>query len=522
MMRRDRRKRTLATLALVVAAALAAVGSAAAAPPASEPLSSTGRWLTDENGRVVILHGVNIPKSWVRDATQGDFGLGRDDVEFLVENGFNTVRLGYFWESVEPQPGVINDAYLDEMVEVQRQLTDAGIHVMLDMHQDMYGRKYGTERTGQPDAHGAPEWAVIDEGLPAQPNVGFPGNYIAMPAQNRAWDNFWANRPAPDGVGLQDHYAAMWRAVAERFAGDPYVVGWDLMNEPWAGTPWPLSACADPISCGPLLDRMLLAPFHQRVANAIREVDDTHIVWYEPFLPFAFTASTAHPGLDDPNQGFSFHNYCLAGSGALGTSSDSSAEACHNREERVFQKAEVERNPEAALVVSEFGASNHYPEIERVADLADKYMVSWQHWMYCAMCITGIPASDDETAADGSAIVFDMRRPPEGDNVDDKKLDVLVRPYPHAVAGTPLSYGFDRDTGVFTLRYSTERPDGSGRFGVGSVTRVFVPERHYPGGYTTSVEGATAHRAGAQGLELITRKGATEVTLTITPKGPRS
>ena len=31
-------------------------------------------------------------------------------------------------------------------------------------------------------------WAVIDDGLPAEPKLGFPGNYLGMPALQRAFD----------------------------------------------------------------------------------------------------------------------------------------------------------------------------------------------------------------------------------------------------------------------------------------------------------------------------------------------
>jgi endoglycosylceramidase len=50
----------------------------------------------------------------------------------------------------------------------------------------------------------------------------------------RAFDNFWNYEEHPE---LQDHYAAMWAHVAERFRDHPAVIGYDLMNEPWQGSP---------------------------------------------------------------------------------------------------------------------------------------------------------------------------------------------------------------------------------------------------------------------------------------------
>ena len=59
-----------------------------------------------------------------------------------------------------------------------------------------------------------------DDGLPAVPQTGFPGNYLAMPALERAFDHFWQNSPGPGGPGLQDRYAAAWGDRVEIVQGD--------------------------------------------------------------------------------------------------------------------------------------------------------------------------------------------------------------------------------------------------------------------------------------------------------------
>jgi hypothetical protein len=91
---------------------------------------------------------------------------------------------------------------------------------LIDFHQDLYNERFQGE--------GWPDWAVLDDGLPAQPQAGFPGNYLVQPALNRAFDNFWANAAGSGGVGLVDRYAAAWKQVARAFAGDRWVLGYDL------------------------------------------------------------------------------------------------------------------------------------------------------------------------------------------------------------------------------------------------------------------------------------------------------
>ncbi len=34
---------------------------------------------------------------------------------------------------------------------------------------------------------------------------------------------------------LQDRFAMFWSKVSQHFSGNPYVLGYELINEPWAG-----------------------------------------------------------------------------------------------------------------------------------------------------------------------------------------------------------------------------------------------------------------------------------------------
>ncbi|WP_293060063.1 cellulase family glycosylhydrolase, partial [Mycobacterium sp.] len=65
-------------------------------------------------------------------------GFGLQDAAFLAANGFNVVRLGVQWAGVEPEPGVIDYAYLASIAQTVQTLEDHGIYVVLDMHQDNY------------------------------------------------------------------------------------------------------------------------------------------------------------------------------------------------------------------------------------------------------------------------------------------------------------------------------------------------------------------------------------------------
>ena len=98
-------RRALA-LALLCLLAAAPAGARAAAPP-----GRAGRWITDAQGRVLILHGLNMVYKRPPYAPDA-IGFGADDARFLAADGFNAVRLGVIYAAVEPPPGVYDDAYL--------------------------------------------------------------------------------------------------------------------------------------------------------------------------------------------------------------------------------------------------------------------------------------------------------------------------------------------------------------------------------------------------------------------------
>ncbi|MEX2196811.1 MAG: cellulase family glycosylhydrolase [Thermoleophilaceae bacterium] len=490
------RGRLLAVCVALGCALLAAASSATAA----EPLSHSGRWLTDSDGRVVVLHGVNMVSKRPPFEPEA-VGFSADDAAFLAEHGFNTARVGVIYAALEPRPGEYDDAYLDSIQRTVDLLAQHGIHSQLDFHQDLYNQRFGGE--------GFPDWATHDDGLPAQPRLGFPANYLAMPALWRAFDHFWAN-----DFGLQDRYAAAWRHVAARFAGHPFVMGYDLMNEPWPGSAWP--TCVVPEVGCPLFDAGPLTSFSKRMIAAIRQADPDGLVWYEPNVIFNSGVPTRHGDTGDPNAGFSFHNYCLAAGVVPGVSLPPELQdpVCGLVErDFVFAHAEEHsRRTGDALLLSEFGASDDLGLLRRLVEGADEYRLSWQYWHYCT-------CADPTTSGGGGAqsLVEDPAQPPTGANVKKAKLDVLARPFPRAVAGTPESWAFDPASRAFTLQYATRRADG-GSLAPGLETEVFLPPRHYPGTYEVDVTGASVTSPpGARVLRLVAGPDSTRVSIRVRP-----
>lgn len=500
-------KTMMRSVMLFVALLLSACGGRSSpvdgnnAQSADWPLSHAGRWVTDTQGRVVVLHGLNMVYKrppYAPDAV----GFGDDDAAFLAAEGYNTVRLGVIYKAVEPQPGVYDDAYLNRIAGTVATLARHGIVSLLDFHQDLYNERFYGE--------GFPDWAVQDDGLPVTPDLGFDPNYLTLLPLERAYDHFWNNDPGPVGIGLQDRYAAAWRHVAARFKDNTAVMGYDLFNEPFPGTLW--EPCLVPLGC-PLFDAQLTS-FFKRVIAAIRTVDTRNLVWYDTHYFFNSGVDTTMGSVGDVNAGLSFHDYCL-------TAQETGNALCDTLDDLVFSNAEKHVAATGdTLLLTEFGALDDAGNLGAMVDRADRNMVGWQEWHYC-------PCDDPTTSAGpGSstqAIVIDPAKPLTGDNLKTAKLAILSRPYPQAVAGTPKSYGFDAASGTFHLDYLVARADGSGNFPAGSQSDIVLPTRQYPTGYAVTVSGARIVSApGAQHLLLASCTGASEITVSVSKTGTNS
>src|SRR5207247_9164568 len=141
-------------------------------------------------------------------------GLRRDP-------GMGSVRLLTTWAAIEPQRGAYDAAYLDALRVRLDWAQAAGLRVVLDMHQDLYGEGFGGD--------GAPRW-TCDE-----------SRYAAFtPTDPWFLGAFDANvQMCVDELYTSDRRAAFiaaWRHVAERLAGETAIVGFDVLNEPAWGT----------------------------------------------------------------------------------------------------------------------------------------------------------------------------------------------------------------------------------------------------------------------------------------------
>jgi endoglycosylceramidase len=109
----------------------------------------------DEFGRVNLFHGVNAVYKvapWHPNVHGFDSNNSLSDIDaiHLKKWGFNILRLGVMWPGVEPTTrGVYDQHYLDEIEKIVINMAAQNIYVILDLHQDLWHRKFCGE--GVPD-----------------------------------------------------------------------------------------------------------------------------------------------------------------------------------------------------------------------------------------------------------------------------------------------------------------------------------------------------------------------------------
>jgi endoglycosylceramidase len=466
-------------------------------------LRRDGRWLVDPQGRVVLIHGVNTvwknPPYYPPSSAEG---FTAADAQWLHDHGFNGARIGTLWVGVTPHaPGEVDQSYLTAWDRIIQLMAAKQIWMLFDFHQD--------QMTPEFQGEGFPEWAVpplkgpVNTILPP-PMFGFPFNYFT-PQVSELYDNLWAER----GM-VWDGFRDAWKAVAAKWKNQTYHMGYDLMNEPWAGQEFPACIFLYGVGC-PSSDSNEIQPFFEHAIAGIREIDRNNLVWMESQL---LAGGTGYPtGLGpvagESQLGYSFHNYCplnaLFQAAQLGLITGSlPVDTCESFENNVMNQARTTAERMGAVeLMTEFGASDDLALIRRVTAGADAHLIGWHYWHYKNW-------SDPTTQSQASGAQGMFADDADLSSVKLDKLRLLERTYPQATAGIPLELSFDPDTAAFNYRYTPRAAT--------APTQIYVPVAlHYPQGYTVQVTGATVQSApNAPRLLLANNPGATEVTVSVT------
>ena len=441
-------------------------------PQDAGPTRPPPRWsvrdgfLRDAQGRAVILRGVNVSGDHKQPPYLGFHGP--DDYRRIHDEwGMNAVRFLAPWAAIEPSRGVHDETYLARLAERVGWAADAGLLVVVDMHQDLYGEGFA-------GGDGAPRW-TCDEAryaayTPRDPwFLGyFDENVIAC------FDALWTD------VTLQDHAAGAWQAVARVLADQPAVVGFDALNEPFLG-----SALVDDF------EPLYLQPFYETVVAAVRDVAPDWVAFLEP-------SSTRNAGVATRLRPFPFPLVVYAPHAY-----DAQAEAGepfdlahrqHVLDNAVALAAEA-RALGAALWVGEYGGTGSTAGIAAYMDAEYDAVAA----------VFGGSAYWHHGKDDG----YGLLDAHGGDKA--VLLDAVVRPAPARVAGTLTTWSYDDATASFQVGWDVD-PD------VTAPSELLLPGRPYPQGAAVTCAGCRTERDGVV-VRVWPDPGADRVLVTVVPAG---
>lgn len=422
----------------------------------------------DEIGRTMIYRGMNavykiapwLPSSKGFDHTTT---LSRIDARNLQRWGFNVVRLGVMWPGVEPgDEGTYSEDYLDEVEHIVKILAEHQIEVVLDLHQDLFSRKFCGE--------GVPDYVVNKCKNHASSNMqAFPYPVTTTKHATNTTEITYDSdgNPSLDWClqtpffqyymseeissmfqcvydnqdGLWDSLGNFWKKVASRFSHTENVLGYELINEPWLGDIYNDKSLLLPGNT----EKKHLAPMYDHIALSIREVDNNKIIFFEgvtiDYWPSGFETV---PGGDEykSKSVLAYHIYCPLTEPSLG-----GLLACRGIDkEYMLQRQKDADRLGSGLMMTEFGAMlskvGDMQEMEDLMQMVDSFGASWMYWQFKQYedLTTITPAGESLYSGVGNTL-------------SHQKLRHLSRTYPQATAGELNSFSFNAHTAVFEMNY---------------------------------------------------------------------
>ena len=453
---------------ILLSTALAAPAPAAPSFPRLAVERGADAAIVDESGRQVLLRGVNVNQLgdyYAYDPARPTIvPLARQDFAGMAKLGFNVVRLVLNWSALEPERGVISEPYLARVRQAVGWAREHGLYVVLDMHQDSWGKFIATPpgTTCEPGLgpavgwDGAPEWATLTDGLTT---CRAADTRELSPAVARAFDSFYDDRD-----GIQGELVGVWARLAREFGGDPAIAGYDLINEPHPG--FRVGAA----------EATALGTFYARAIAAIRDGERQapggfpHVVFFEPSVIWSgFGADSLPPPGFTPDGNISFAPHLYAESITVDRKLGITSVSIEQGFEAARQAAATYQAPLWSGEWAWFGEpADDEPKVRRYIALEDRHRIGSAWWVWKQAC--GDPHVAGAPTFSGS---LNPLKCPEGTPLGQVEpyARLISRPYARHAPGRLTTLAADPDTGKVLLRGRDDDPAGS------CELVVWIPDR---------------------------------------------
>ena len=442
-------------------------------------LTTSGRWLLDEQGRKVLLRGVNAGgRAKMEPFVPFDFAAGSFEVaadsyfERIAALGANAVRLTLSWEGLEPVEGRRDPTYWQRY----RAMVDAahahGVGVIVEFHQDAYASPFCGDGfplwTLGALAHGPPHYdcSYLNWSLP----YFDPGSTV-----NQAFARLWSNAD-----GLRSKFASMWQFVATELGRHPGVLGFEIINEPGVGT-------GDPS----VFQQSVLPAFYSEIGAVIEAAAGPSVIFGGTN---AGDSSTSHALVLPKLKSFAFapHYY-----DALAFLNIDLVDPARLRS-ALLKTITLPNDPQIPIVVGEYGMPNANPAKEGYLDamlgLFDEYRLHAIHW------------DAHQSAQLWNHEDFSVFRP---DGSQQEWARALDRPFPRAVAGGDVTFSYDLTSSVFELVVTAA---------TSGVTEIYIPKQRFGSDPQVSTQGARWNWLPESQLLILAAAPGQSYTARVTPR----
>ena len=304
-----------------------------------------------------------------------------DDAAYLASLGLNSLRIPFNYPHFEydAAPMVLKEEGFRLLDRVIDACARHGIYTILDLH-----------------------------AVPGAQNQHWHSD---NPTQ---WASFWTHRH------LQDRVVHLWEAIADRYRGNPWVAGYNPINEPGDA------------------EGSTIGPYYRRLEAAIGAVDPDHILFLD-----GNRYSTQLDQLGDPlpNAVYTVHDYALPGFVDGGPYPGVSRGDYIDRdkvEETFLARTAYMGETQTPIWVGEFGPvytgdpdrdEQRYRLLEDQLEIFDRYGASWALWTYKDIGLQGVVSVDPGSAYMQRIAPVLEKRSRLG--VDSWGLDGCTRAPPH-------------------------------------------------------------------------------------------
>jgi len=449
-----------------------------------------GSDFVDADGRRVLLRGVNaggrskyppfFPFAFQESGYPGQesalpFDAAAEKyVQQVADWGHNVVRLPFSWEAVEPTRGVYDEQYITRLNRFIAAFGAHDIRVILEFHQDVFARTYCGD--------GFPLWATSDPDRAIPPIEACGDWFKAYLNKNNEvaeeFQRFWTNED-----GLQDALMAMWEHMLRATLVHDHLIGVEVMNEPWEGA----------LSTEDWAENYM-KPLVERFADLVHEVRSDLVVFFGSAGTDTLTGETVVHRPDREHVAFAPHFYDPV---VYVTGTKSRRWDPHRVLKNFFATAQEWNVP---ILIGETGcrtAIEHCDAYTRATFAAyDVYPMHATAWEYST--------TEDDWNNEGYRLTG-----PDGE--ESSAIDETVRVYPAALAGTDVTFVYDRKEDRAELAFTAS---------ANTWSEIVVPERRYTDGFRLESTGA-AHCAtydkASQRLWVRADEDG-ELRLTLTPR----